>query len=84
MFGGKRPPEEELDTYIRRTNANIRDIKLRHDVQDLDIVAIRHHFGWAGHISRLGTEQPDRMACKILKYRDREWLSLVESQNYGR
>ena len=55
-----------------------------HNVEDWDCTALRHHFGFAGFVSRLGSFDGDRIAFKIIKYRDRDWLNLIESQNNGR
>ena len=84
MFSGKRPPDMSLDFYLKNVHSRVKDIKARHNVQDLDVIALRHHFAWAGHVSRLATEDPQRLVGKVLKFRDREWLDLISAQNRGR
>ena len=84
MFGGKRPPDMSLETYLRNVHRKVSDIKYRFNVQDLDVAALRHHYGWAGHVSRIAAQYPDRLVGKVLFFRDREWLDVVGSQNYGR
>ena len=62
----------------------IRDFKVRFGVDDLDIVALRHHFGMAGHVSRVCTQDNSRLVGAIFKYRDYERLDGIAADNYGR
>ena len=84
MTGRKRHKEMPLEDFMIETNRVIKNLKLKHQVMDWDIVALRHHFGWAGHICRLSVSDPDRVTGKIMKYRDRNWLQNIERENYGR
>ena len=73
-----------LQDFMIETNRTIKCLKRSHDIQDWDIVAMRNHFGWAGHVQRLGAMDPERITFKMMCYRDRAWLDLVGSQNSGR
>ena len=84
MIGMKRPEEMEIAEYMTKTNGTIKRLKAKYGIRDWDIVALRNHFGWAGHFSRLAAEDPSRLAGKVLHYRDRQWLDRIEFQNYGR
>ena len=81
MLGKKRLEEEELEEYMVRTSRAIKYLKTEHGVEDWDEIAIRHHFGWAGYVSRRGNE---RLTYRVLRYRDRSWLARVEAENQGR
>ena len=83
MLGARRGETETLDEYMVRTNATIRDLRLQCGVQTPDIMAMRHHFVWAGHVSRLSQESPSRITGQILRFRDRRWLNIVEAENNG-
>eukprot|EP00974_Lingulodinium_polyedra_P087182 8452539-Lingulodinium_polyedra.AAC.1 len=84
MIGIKRPAEMTVEDYMIKTNGSINNIMNRHGIVNLDVVALRNHFGWAGHVSRLSSEFPDRLVGKVLKWRDSEWLNTIEEQNNGR
>ncbi len=84
MIGRKRHKTMTLEDYMIATNRIIKDLKRIHDIQDWDIVALKHHFGWAGHVSRLGKSDPERITFKIMCFRDKGWLDLIGSQNHGR
>ncbi len=73
-----------LEEYMTDANHVIKQLKTRHGVQDWDITSMRHHFGWAGYVSRLGSYDTDKITGEILKYRDKEWLDTIDKQNHGR
>lgn len=73
-------PEE----YVRQANSTLKFLKRKHDFVDLDIRVLKHHFGWAGHVSRLRDSDPGRLTHRVLLYRDAACLRLIESQNHGR
>ena len=84
MIGMRRPAEMTVEEYMIKTNGVINNITSRHDIISLDVVALKNHLGWAGHVSRISTEFPDRLVGKILKWRGSEWLKMVQEQNNGR
>ena len=84
MLGLKRPPEWSLEDYMIETNSRIKNMKSSYNIPDLDIVAMRNHFAWAGHISRIAAESPTRLSGQMLLFRDRAWLETVERDNNGR
>ena len=67
-----------------RKDIEIINPKARHNIIDWVVLALGHHFGWGGHVSRLLCDQPQRITGKIMTFRDRQWLDLVEKQNHGR
>ena len=58
-----------LGDYCIKVNSNIKALKKRYDVTDLDIAALRHHFGWAGHVSRVSQADDNRLVGNILHFR---------------
>ena len=84
LLGSRSPAGLDLEDYMKNTNRTIKGLKLQHSVLDLDIVALRNHFGWAGHVSRRGKLDPAGPLNQILIYRNRECLDLIASQNHGR
>ncbi len=73
-----------LEDYMKMTNSRIKAIKSQYDILDLDVQAMRNHFGWAGHVSRLANADPTRLSGQVMRYRDRAWLDTVERANHGR
>ena len=65
MIGRRRHRQQSLEEYMIDTNRMIKSLKLKHSIQDWDITALSHHFGWAGHIRRLSDEDPDRVTGLI-------------------
>ena len=83
MLGAKRAPDVSLEDYMIYTNRAINALKARHGVVDLDLIALRNHFGWGGHILRKCEDNPASVLALVFTFRDRTWRSMIESQNGG-
>ena len=44
---------QKLEDYMVTTNRIIKELKTRYRVLDLEALALKGHFAWAGHVSRL-------------------------------
>ena len=64
MFGRRRDTETSLEDYLIESNRIVKQMKHKYGIIDWDVLALRHHFGWAGHVSRLSTDEPDRLTGK--------------------
>jgi len=84
MLGKPREALMTPEDYVKESNASLKLLKDKHHFLDWDLRVLKHHFGWAGHVSRLRTLDPDRITHRILTFKDARWLKLIESQNNGR
>jgi hypothetical protein len=84
MIARPRHRELSVEEYMISTNRAIKQLKRQYYVEEWDITAMRHHFGWAGYIYRTSVSDPTRISGLIMKYRDRTWLQTVEQENHGR
>ena len=76
--------EGSVEDHLKSANRTIRALKCKHRIVDWDIQCMQNHFGWAGYVSRLSSFDPGRVTLQILRFKDYEWLKLVESNNAGR
>ena len=81
MLGKKYEPSMTPEDYVRECSKTLKHLKQKHNFIDWDMRVLKHHFGWAGHVSRLRALDPARITHRILSYRDARWLRLIESQN---
>jgi len=75
---------EDVETYMRRTNAAITCLLAMHNVQPWDLVARQAVFRWAGWVARLRHFDPERLTLSILQHKNLQWLNTIASQNNGR
>ena len=84
MLGRKIEPSDTPEDYVIESNRTLKHLKKKHNFIDWDIRVLKHHFGWAGYVSRLRKTDPTRLTHKVLSYKDAQWLRLIESNNAGR
>ena len=84
MLGKPREDGLSAAEWVIESNRTIKRLKDKHGFVDWDVCVLRHHFVWAGCVSRMRTTDPTRLTHRILSFKDHEWLRLVEAQNNGR
>ena len=73
-----------MGDYVHECNRRLKHIKARLSISSWDHLAMRNHFGWAGYVARLGKLDPWRLTYRVMIFKNREWLDVVEAANNGR
>ena len=84
MLSKNKLADITLGEHVHRLNSCLVRLRIVHNIESWDVVALRHHFAWGGHVARLETLDPKRLTHRVLKYRDRDWLDIIEAQYGGR
>ena len=84
MMNFKRDIQDDVETFMRRTNTSITHIIDRHRITSWDILARRNIFKWGGWVARLEQYDPKRITLAILLDKNREWINLIAQNNNGR
>ena len=77
-------PGEGVETYMARRGATIKDFRRRHEIELFDAHYHRLHFGWGGHLARMGNYDRDRISFQTLIFKDWKWIKSVADRNGGR
>ena len=75
---------ETIDEYMRRTEAAISGLMVRHRVKPWDTVARQAVFKWAGWVARLGQLDNKRLTYAVLQHKNLKWVYQIAAQNAGR
>ena len=71
-------PNEPTYFYFPRRANHINWIMERYEVQSWDVTVKRNVFNFAGHVSRMGQYDSDRLVHQALQWKNRKWLKTVE------
>ena len=79
----KSRESESLENFMSRTNKFINDLLAPENLGTWDVLLRREVFKWAGWVARLQTFDYARTTLHIMRFKDRNWLNLIASQNRG-
>ncbi len=85
-FNEMRSPDadEDLETFMKRTETAITSAMIRHHIVSWDVYARRLVFKWAGWVARLRTFGPRRLTLSVLRHKNYKWLRDIQDSNNGR
>ena len=72
-------PEDGSGDYMATTNAAIQAFRVKFGLLRWDKEAWGRVYEWAGHVARFGHWAADRLAWRVLKFRDSQYLSKVKA-----
>ncbi len=84
MMCFKKNAEEDLETFMKRTETAITSAMIRHHIVSWDVYARRLVFKWAGWVARLQTFDPRRLTLSVLRHKNYKWLRVIQDSNNGR
>ena len=76
-------PDETTEDFCTRYARSIKDALHQHGQEPWDVIYHKLVFTWAGKISRMGKNCPDRLTYKIFRTRDWQTIQDIAHQNGG-
>ena len=84
MLRFTRKDAEPIGDFMQRTNRNISNLMLHHDVVLWDVMTHRAVFRSGGKLVQMQCSAPSRLTTIVFRYRDWAWIQIVAGQNNGR
>jgi hypothetical protein len=84
MLRHKCGKDETMETFMQRSNRDIRETRQRVGMRNWDEEYYALYYQWAGHVVRFQRYDPGRLTFKVMVYKDYDWIKALESRNGGR
>ena len=76
-------PDNPIGDHVHVITARLIQYRQRYDIPGWDVVCLGRSYDWAGHVARFGKSQRHRLAWRLLQWRGRNYLDLIEDLNHG-
>ncbi len=84
MIGFKINDDEDVASFMQRTNRIIKNLVTLHGVISWDNLYHRYQHRWAGKLVQISQTDPRRLTSAIFAYKDWAWIQTVARENSGR
>jgi hypothetical protein len=84
MLHFKFHASEDMNSFMRRTEASISYNLKHHNVIPFDELVHRAVFRWAGKLVQIQQDAPERLTSLVFRHKDWAWIQTIANQNRGR